>query len=164
MAKKRATKKTAKAESTLLPASFDFRVDRHRLIEQIEEQPQATYEVYLAMADVKDSQESLKIELALMRAEVSSNVRESPEDYGIEKVTEAAIKEEVEQDEDVQAIVQQMQINRKEIDFINAALEGLKDRKKALENATSLFIAGYFSNVKVASTGKRKLATTRRKK
>jgi hypothetical protein len=129
----------------LEPKDSDFQIDRFRLDDEWVRQPDLYRRYAEALADARRDHEEAKNVLAVVRAEVESEIRKDPADYFIDKVTEGSIKSTVETVEkvvDAEAVV----VNaRHAVGVLEAAVGALDHRKRALSDLVSLHLADYYS-------------------
>lgn len=138
-------------------------IDRTQLEVEWEQQPLLYWDAARELAEAKRSKDQLEIDLSVAKADADNEVRKDPEAFGLEKVTEPAIKA---------AILGHKKVQQLQADLIDAAymvnlLEGkcraLEHRKRALEKEVDLFLAGYFAAPRdkrktMAPSGERKKA------
>ena len=126
---------------------FDtFDLDPHRLDEEWCRQPKMYHEQAVALADARKEHEQSKTERDLVAAEVDKDVRLHPSKYGLEKLTEEPIKKAVLMSKEYRKADTNVIEARHSMDIIQADLDTLDHRKKALENLVQLFLADYFSS------------------
>src|SRR3990167_3369038 len=105
-------------------------------------------------ADAKRDVDEAKASLDVTQAEIAKKIRLKPEDYGLDKVTEAAISTAILlQGEYVEA--QDILIrSRHRYDLHQAVVWALEHKKRTLTLLVELHGMGYFSNVKMSKEGK----------
>jgi hypothetical protein len=127
--------------------AFDFfELDQHRLDEEWVNQPRLYFEYAQKLADASKEVEQKKAELDLVYAERDAIVRSCPEEHGIVKVSEAAIKHTIIKSRKYIESQKALQEAEHKKDVLEAAVRALDHRKKALENLVQLFLANYFSS------------------
>lgn len=80
-----------------------------------------------------------------MKANITKAAYAQPEEFGIEKATDARVNCAVVADEDYQAALQKMLDYKHALDVYSAVVTALDHKKKALENLVTLFGQDYFS-------------------
>lgn len=136
-------KKKAGPESRAL-SDFDI----NQLEKEWHRQPKLMEDIVSQLADAKRDWEEAKYEVELEEAACAQRIREKPEKYGLEKTTEAAIKEAVVLHPKMQKAKRALidAVHRK--DVLEGYARVLEHRKRALEKEVDLLLAGYFSGPK----------------
>lgn len=80
--------------------------------------------------------------LKVVRAELSRRIRMAPEDYGLTKVTEAALEEAVLVSKKFQEQQQAVIEAQFEADIYSGWLRALENKKKGLEKTTEMILSG----------------------
>lgn len=125
---------------------FSYEVDPLRLDEQWYEQPAIVAEAGAELAEARKRLGYAEADFKLLQAELKRAIRNTPERYGC---SAKCTVDEVECTMIVQAEYQRA--NRKVIDLEHAVdvlkhqMDGLRDRKAALENAVILYCRDYGS-------------------
>lgn len=123
----------------------DISVDRDNLDLEWLEQPTLIFKYAEAVANAKSEYEHMKRKEAVVRAEIALDARESPENYDLEKVTEATIKEAVECSEEVCELYADLIRKQHEVAILQGAAKAIDVKKSALENLVRLHGQNYFS-------------------
>ena len=100
-------------------------------------------------AEVRKLFDETKQELDIVRAEIDKDIRENPDKYGLEKVTEGAIQSALLTSKKFQIANQKVLDAKFEIDMASSAVQAFNMRKEALENLVKLNGQSYFSGPKV---------------
>lgn len=116
----------------------DLAIDTDDLIEEWRKQAGLVYGTGEIVAFARDALRRSETELDLVKAEVSSEIRSAPELFGIEKVTEGAIKEKVLTDERYSKKEHRYNRIRYFVDLLDARMTALENKKKALEKIADL--------------------------
>jgi hypothetical protein len=122
-----------------------FEIDKNQLDREWVRQPGLYHKYALQLADAKRDFEQAKTAVDLAEASADSDIRERPQKYGIEKVTEAAVKATVAGHKAVKEAIAALHEARHKVDVLQAAVTTLDHRKKALENLVDLRLADYFA-------------------
>lgn len=86
-----------------------------------------------------------KADLELNEANMDSRIRKDPKKYGVEKITEGAVKSAITCSKDHQACVDNLHRATLFMNRMAGAKLAFEQRRKALENLTELAIAGFYS-------------------
>ena len=135
-----------------------FVINQGRLDEEWLGQPKAFYRYALRLADAKADLERAKADRDVTAAEVDQEIRANPAAFGLgDKQTEAAIKNagavEVRIIKANKAIIKA----KHEVDILQAAVDAMDHRKKALENLVHLFGMNYFAEPKAPKNAKERM-------
>lgn len=109
-------------------------------------QPNLFYKASKELADARRDYEEAKSSLDVTRSEISLAARSSPEEHGLEKVTENTISEYVEASEEMRQCVAELRECRHAMDVCSAFVNALDHKKKALENLVYLNGQNYYSS------------------
>jgi DNA repair ATPase RecN len=139
-----------------------FLIDPNALDREWIAQPALYHEYATKLADAKRAAEQAKTAVDVVWATVETAVRETPAKYGIEKVTEAAVKAAVSTHRKYAAAIQAAIDAKHAVDILQAAVNTLDHRKRALENLVDLRLADYFSEPRNKPRGDKEKAATRR--
>lgn len=101
------------------------------------------------LADAQFEQDQAKSELEVIRAEVDREVREDPEGFGVGKVTEASVANAVVVHPAVKKAVKKLNEARHKVNVLQAAVDGLEHRKRALTQLVELQGQDYFATPKM---------------
>lgn len=144
--------------------SLDLEVDKNRLDVEWEKQP-SNY-MYYAEQEVIAAEEKDKAvqRLSIVRAEMDAKVRSSPEKYKIDKVTETAISNVVNNSEEYRKVENEVIEKTKKMKILSAAVIAFDHKKRALTKLTDLYIAGYYSSGGIPAEMKEKVADNKSEK
>ena len=141
-----AKSKKSQQPKSVLPDSFSFDINRHAIIEQAEDQVLAVKLVNDRIAEVRDQIHLLQIEIKIAKAELALDIRDNPDDYDLEKVTDAAVNACVESNEDIANLQKEVQNATYELDILNGTSQALADRRRMLILAKDLLIGGFYAS------------------
>lgn len=122
-----------------------FDLDQHRLDAEWVNQPKAYYEQALLLADARKVLEQAKAERDVVDAELDKDIRLHPTKYKLEKLTEPVIANTVLLQKEHQKAGTLVIGAKHAVDVLQAAVDALDHRKKALENLVHLFLSNYWS-------------------
>ncbi len=127
----------------------DIKIDENALDLEWKDQAELFMKYALHLANTQKELDSFKQELDIMRAEIDKSIRENPEKYGIEKVTEGAIQSAILTDKGfIQANKDYLNV-KFENDMAKNAVQAFNQRKEALENLVKLHGQQYFAGPKM---------------
>lgn len=127
-------------------------LDKHCL-----QQPKLVYEYGMKLADARDALDRSKASYDLAKAEAANQISKSPETFGLSKTTDAAIKAAVETHEDVMAAQDRLQKQTHAVAVLQAVMNALEHRKRALEGLIQLHGQQYFAAPSVTAEQRREL-------
>lgn len=132
----------------------DIDIDDLRLDQEWLRQPRLYLKYAEKLADSKRSLDEAKNELEVIRADVAKMIRTSPESFGLAKATEGAVAETMVRQDEVRAAERAVVEKKYEVQILEAAVQAIEHRKRALENLVSLHLAGYFSEPRATGESK----------
>ena len=137
-----------------LKTNFDiFELDLLTLDKHWLEQPLLVAEYGIMLADAKDAHDRSKAQLDVTRAEVEAKIITNPKKYKLEKVTVSAINAKVALNKKVLADQRTMQKKKHRVDVLQATMNSLEHRKRALEGLVSLHGQQYFAPPQATTEG-----------
>ena len=113
-----------------------------------QEQPSLYMRYAEKAAKARQTEDELKGQLEVLEARLAKEMRTDPDKYGLVKTTDAAIKEAVIAHDDRQKHVAKIANAKFEREILQYAVTAFEHRKKALENAVSLYLCGFYSQPK----------------
>jgi len=133
------------AEAAQLLDKDIFLINQERLDKEWLDQPKLFGKYAEKLADARYEVAIAEAKFNVVRAETDMAIRENPGKFGIEKVTESGIAAASLLTKEVRR-AQQTVLNKKHlVDLLQAAVNALDHRKRALENLVKLFGMDYFS-------------------
>ena len=105
-------------------------------------------------AQAKRDQNEAKSQLDVVHAELGSAIRQSPEKYGLDKVTESSITATILAQKSYKQARQAFDQACYEAEMAQALVWAMEHKKRALTLLVDLHGMGYSSNVKMSSAGK----------
>lgn len=134
-----------------------FEIDKYNLDEGCTSQVDMMEVTATKVAKLRFAQEEAKLLVDRQQSVVDNAVRSKPSDYGLLKVTEAAVKTAVSSSRAVIEAHQALLKCKAELWTEDAKLQVLDHRKKMLESLIYLHNQGYYSEVRpdnaIADTG-----------
>lgn len=150
-----------------------FQPDIYALEEEWQNQPKLFFSFADKLAQAKSDHAKAEAALDLVTAELDLDIRNRPESFGIKKIAEKAISHCIVTQERYKKCQSRVFELKHLVDLLQGAVTACDHRKKALEKAVDLWLAGYFAEPRGSKASheqveefKRKSATSglRRKK
>lgn len=142
----------------------DFTPDRDNLDDEWVRQPELYHSYAVQLADARKVQDERKNKLEVIQAELDSEIRQNPEEFGLEsRVTEGSIKATIIQHSRYTKALQRLLDAKHSVDILQAAVVALDHKKKALENLVYLHGQDYFSSPKARGEDREKMEEVTRK-
>lgn len=121
-------------------------IDKNRLDEECVNFPLEYEKWALKLAEARADLEDTKNVLEVAEAEADLKTRDKEYKWkGIEKVTESAIRSAVTLEQGVREASKEYREAKREVEFINARVNSLDNKKSMLEKIVSLRLASYYS-------------------
>jgi len=135
----------------------DLRIDKYNLDYEWERQAQLYMKWAEAHAQAVLERDRAKELLDLARAELDSQIRESPEKFGFDKKpTETAIANTILQQDRYREVYKNFVETTKNMNILAGAKEAMAHKKKALEGITQLMVSGYYAEPNIPKEAKEK--------
>lgn len=140
-----------------LPDVDIFRPDKHRLDEELQEQPKLCriYSDHYADA-VKELDES-KSRLELVEADLDRMVRRRPEDFGVDKITEVVVRREIVLHKQYQAANTKLIEAQYVVNQLKGICNAIEHRKKSIEGLIYLHGQGYWAEPRISGERRKPL-------
>jgi hypothetical protein len=126
-------------------------IDLNNLEEDCAEQPKLMAQWSKCLADARKEVKDAKNALKLAAAELSLKIRRSPEDFGIDKATEAAVEAVILTNRDYQIHQENLVGAEYNEDVLDGFVKAIVDRKSELQNETQLHGQTYWSKPHVST-------------
>ncbi len=126
-----------------------FDLDKDALDEEWIAQPRLYHEHAEKLADARTEWERNKSNLEVVEAELDKDIRLNPSKYELEKITEPVVEKTIALQSRHQKAKRATTDAKHKVDLIQAVVDALDHRKKALENLVQLRLANYFSEPRV---------------
>lgn len=123
----------------------DAAIDRHDLVGEMEVHAQLFHKWASKVEEAQEERDDWKTKRDLHAADLDDSVRTEPEEYGIDRVTETAIKNIVLQDERYQYLQKKRLAAERKINAFVSAVRTMEHRKRMLEKMADIWLAGYYS-------------------
>lgn len=131
----------------------DMQVDRFNLEIELERHTHMYLKYMELEVEAQDIRDRLERRVDLIKAEMDAKVRSNPKKYGIEKVSEGAIKSVVIKSQQYQEKEEEYLLAVKRARTLAGVMKGMEHRKRALTELTSLFNSGYYSGSRPSTEG-----------
>lgn len=103
------------------------------------------------VADYRHEVDSCKTALDVIQSELSLEIRKDPEQFGLEKTTEATITSVITIHPKITMAQKNLAIAKHDLDVANAFANALEAKKRSLQMLVELHSMGYFNEVKPPS-------------
>ncbi len=125
-----------------------FRIDQNTLDKEWISQPRFYHKYAIMLADARRIYEQAKADKELVSAELDREVRLNPTKFGVTKITEGVVEQTIILQREYRKAHDACIDAKHEVDVVQAHVDTLDHRKKALEDLVKLFLADYFSKPK----------------
>lgn len=132
-------------------------IDQNQLDVEWLNQPVQFHFWAVELANARLEMDTAKSALEVAKAEVEREIREVPLEYDIGKVTESAIAAATLLQPEYKKAVEVLNTAKHRVAIVQAAVDALDQRKKALENLVTLHCSGYFAEPRVAGEAKEEM-------
>jgi len=105
-------------------------------------------------ADKRRDVDECKAQLDVVEADLGRRIRDMPNKFGLEKVTEAALVGTILLQKEYKEALGNLNKARYQSDLVQAVVSALEHKKRTLTLLVELHGMGYFSSVKVSEKGK----------
>ncbi len=168
---KPATQPAAKPVVTASPRKEQFRgsisledikalveIDPNRLDMELQRQASTFLRFALAAAEGKRELAEAKNRMEVVRVKCASDIRETPELYGIMKSTEGSISEAVLSQPAYQEAIKEYNDVKFHCDQLDAAVTAMDHKKRVIQGYISLYGQGWFAEPNAGNADSRKAA------
>jgi len=146
--RRRKTKPTTDAgsgDSTHYKESTVLDINPRNLQHEWEHQAAVFYQFSSQLADARAAEDDAKRELDVTKAELDADIRSDPDSYGIERVSEGAIKNVMIQQKSYDVAVKTHNSAIHAVRMLEAMVKALEHRRTALKALVDLKLASYYS-------------------
>lgn len=133
-------------EKVEIDSKLRLEIDKLRLDDEWVGQPLQVYTWSKKAADAQHELDSAKADMELTYAETDKSVRDTPGDYGIEKLTNEVVTQTVLADSGYQATVKKVNKAKHNLGLIQAVVNALEHRKRALSMLVDLYTKDYYAD------------------
>lgn len=130
-------------------------IDELELQEECVKLPTQYLRTSFQAAELRNTLATQEIEFKEMEAKLSKKVRDTPNQYGIEKATRDAVDEVVAAMPQLSIARSSIQETRFALDKLSSVMAALEMKKRSLGNLVSLYSMGYHGSVKGKSREER---------
>lgn len=128
-----------------IPLKEKIKLDKYRLDENALEQPTLSAECSENWAKAMFERDKAKENLEIVTAKTGKRIRENPEKYGIDKITEKSIQEAMVIDKEYREASDKLIQAQYNVNVLSSAKEVIDHRGRALRVLADLYTANYFS-------------------
>jgi uncharacterized protein YpiB (UPF0302 family) len=129
-------------------------IDQNALDKEWLRQPELMYDYSVQLADARSAMDLAKNKAEVVYAQLDADIRANPTQYGINKISETAIKNAIASEKAYRISQRKVLETRHELDILQAAVTALDHKKQALQNLVTLHGQSYFSSPSAGATGK----------
>ena len=133
-----------------------LRINKHRLDEELEEQPMLLFQISEAFVQAAAERDMLKEQLATIEANLDAAVRN---DFGDKKYTEAMVKNEVQTDKKHDQAMLKYLKAKNQADLLAALKEAFHSRGYMIRDLCTLYAANYYEQGSAKPTNNTNRAT-----
>jgi len=131
------------------------KIDQLALDKECVRLPEDYLKYALLSADLKQEVDNRKSRLEMTEAELARHIRNTPGKFGIEKVTETAIKEVIQTSEQYQKALVRLNNAKHTYERAQATVWALEHKKRSITLLVDLHGMGYFSSPRLNPLGKK---------
>jgi hypothetical protein len=121
-------------------------IDENNLLNEWKSQASMMLEYGIQLADAMQEEDGAKAKLAVVAAEMDRDMRANPADYGIDKLTEAAISSAILVQPEHKIVTKKLDDAHHEVRILRAVVDALSHRKSTLQGMTDLFLRQWYAN------------------
>ena len=129
------------------------KVDKFNLDEELVRQAELYERAGEVAADAEYNENLAENAYKVYKAELDIRIRQKPFEFGLDKVTDTAVKAYVEQNMQVQELYNTYLLAMQHAKKCNATAWALSHKKTALENLVSLHLRAYYSEPTIKERG-----------
>lgn len=123
----------------------EFSINELNLIGEWKKQIDLVEDYGEQLAVAKENYETLKRKVKVVEAEIRLEILRDPKSFGVEKPNIDTVNSLIAVNVGVEDAYEKMYAAKHKMDLLQVAIDTLHDRRKGLENASSLFIGKYWS-------------------
>ncbi len=128
-------------------------LDEHSLEKEWIAQPKMFHFYARRLADARKEYEEAKINRDIVEAEIDKDIRLHPDRFMIPKITEEVVKKTTILQRGYKSAQEKVIQAKHRQDVLQASVDALEHRKKALENLVQLWSQDYFSEPRIPRNG-----------
>ena len=141
-----------------------FGINKFALDKEWERQPELYIKYAEELAEAKTTLDKCKTRHDSTCAMVSMEIRKSPEDFNVQKVTDASVNAAILLDKRVKLKKKRVIEARYRVSLLDAAVGACEHRKKTLENLVNLWSQSYFAEPRVDGKTMNRMEDKRKRK
>lgn len=139
-------------------------IDEHNLDKECIRLPGTFLKYAYATAEARKDLDEAKAALELVEADMAKQIRATPGQFNLEKVTEGAIREVILTTKGYQKAVARLHTAKHNLDNLQAVTSALEMKKRSLTLLVDLHGMGYYSAPRVSKQGKESLEEMTKRK
>lgn len=142
------------AKEGLLDEDLVFGIDKNLLDDEWLNQPKLYFRWAVQLEDARADLEIAKAEFDVVKSELDLNIRTSPDDYDLPKVTDKAIAAAMMTQPGYEGAQKAVFEHKHRVGVLQAAVTALDHRKKALEKLVDLHGQKYFASPRASENSR----------
>lgn len=136
--------------------SKDIAIDKSQLDYEWLRQSLLYFKYSELYANAIFERDKAKERLEVVKAKIDLDIRKSPEEYGISRITEGAIASAITLDEEYVEAKNDYLNAVKEVNILAGVKGALEHKKSALETLAKLYLSGYWGEAKIPAEARTK--------
>ncbi len=124
---------------------FDVTIDKFRLDQEWERQPEFYHEYALQLADARRDWDEAKNTLEVVKAELHQKISAHPDQYEVIKPTVDAVNNAIVLQQEHKDATADVISAKHRVNVLEAAVAALDQRKRALEKLVDLHLSDYYA-------------------
>jgi hypothetical protein len=123
----------------------EMHINEDMLDVELVEQPSLMEKYSYKLAEAKLARDIAKEELELKKAEINLDIRDNPDDYKLEKVTDKAVEACILMEDEYKEAIKALNEANFEVNVLQGVVNAIEHRKAALEKLVTLHGQNYFA-------------------
>jgi len=124
---------------------YDMKIEPDELDLEWLDQPKLMVKYSAKLAEAKERRDLMKEEVDLIKAELDRDIREDPEKFELQKITETAVMNCILTQDDYKDAQEQLRRANYDVNVLQGVVSAVEQRKAALENMVRLLGQNYFA-------------------
>jgi hypothetical protein len=123
----------------------NIQIDKYSLDLEFEKHPMLYHEFAMDMVDAEKERDDMKDQLELLHAKLTTQIRDDPKKFNLEKVTEGAITSVILQDINYQKLQKDYSNSVYNAKVLKISIESLNKKQSSMEHLVKLYLGEYYS-------------------
>ena len=142
----------------------DIQIDKHQLDTEWLRQPMLYQHYSELLADADAEKNEAQAYLDYLKAKLDADIRGNPPEFGLLKATEGAIEAAIQMQDSYREAVKNLISCKKNLKILEGVVRAMDHRKNALEDLVQMWLRGYWSEPKIKTEAKEKVAEISKEK